>query len=140
FFPRMVRALVNSLDPSDVVDPFAGVGTLGLECALLGIPSRSFDVNPLFMRVSDAKARSLCLDPRARAELESLRDFCQNIRLGKTAPPPPVEIHLPTTLARNVTPDRRKTVGVLRAAIALQCSAENAPLAELGIAYYARSM
>jgi hypothetical protein len=136
----MVRALVNSLDASDLVDPFAGVGTLGLECALLGIPSRSFDINPLFVRVSAAKARALCLDPRARAELESLREFCQALRLSKATPPEPVQLDLPATLSRNVTAERRRTVGVLRAAIAAHCSAENAPLAELGIAYYARSM
>src|SRR5262249_5830514 len=128
------------LHASEVVDPFAGVGTLGLECALLGIPSQSFDINPLFVRVSEAKARALCLDQRDRAELESLRDLCQNIRLLKTPPPAPVEIHLPASLARNVTAERRKTVGVLRAAIDAQCSAANAPLAELGIAYYARGM
>jgi hypothetical protein len=136
----MVRALANSLDATEIVDPFAGVGTLGLECALLGIPSRSFDINPLFMKVASAKAHALCLDDRARSELESLREFCQAMRVSKVPPPEPLEVRLPASLARNVSAERRTTVGVLRAAIGMHCSEENAALAELGIAYYARSM
>jgi hypothetical protein len=154
FFPRMVRALTNCLMEAaaadTVVDPFAGVGTLGIEASLLGVPSRSYDLNPFFTEVSRAKHQALGLSTRAVAQLDELRNYAQSLRKNLEGHEeqrglavegiPPATISIPRVLNRNVTAAALKTVERLRGRIAHSCSHDAARVANLAIAYYANSM
>jgi hypothetical protein len=153
FFPRMVRALSNYLIAKTgakvVVDPFAGVGTLGIECSLLGVPSRSYDLNPFFVEVSRAKHHALCLSARDVAELEELRECCQELLRAGTdngqgslfeGRAVPVSITIPRSLSRVVKEDSVRLVERLRGQIDLICSPPAARVARLALAYYANSI
>lgn len=157
FFPRMARALVNHLvaekSTAYVVDPFGGVGTLGLECSLLGVLSSSYDINPLFVNLAKAKQHALNLNEQEVAELEELRKFSQELlrepsNNGNGLSQPslfnqdlePIKLTIPSTSLRTVNNDAVQLIGLLRAKIAQTCSDENAQVAQLAIAYYADSM
>lgn len=81
FFPRMIRALINYLEPADdkvLLDPFCGVGTLGIEATLMGLDSINLDINPLFTFVSKVKTDSLKIDiSRLRTQIEGLLEVIQ---------------------------------------------------------------
>ena len=67
FHPKLVRALLNYVIPSDkvlVLDNFAGSGTLLLEACWLGLNSVGTDINPLSKLTSVVKCASLTLDPK----------------------------------------------------------------------------
>jgi len=157
FFPRMVRALVSHLicktHSPCIVDPFCGVGTLGIECAIMGLHSKSYDISPFFVRVSKAKHHALILTEREVSELEELREFSQELRneesrsvIGVSQDSLfqeeiiPIEITIPPTLSRGINKEALQLLGRLRGKISKTCSGENAPVALLAIAYYAKSM
>ncbi len=157
FFPRMVRALTNYLsynfDCPSIVDPFCGVGTLGIECSLLRVQSESYDINPFFVEVSRAKHHALLLSDREICELENLRAFATELRAKETshagiatqhdlfdaAANPPDDV-IPVSLARNTNKESLELLHLLREKIATTCSPENRRVALLAIAYYASSM
>jgi hypothetical protein len=156
FFPRMVRALSNHLiartGATGVVDPFAGVGTLGIECSLLGIPSRSYELNPFFVQVSTAKYHALQLSGKEVTQLEEVREFIQDLRLldglERNGDPrdlfdegvAPARICLPERLSKAVQQNSVDLVAQLRGKIESVCSPECAPVAMLALAYYANSI
>src|SRR2546425_7382208 len=47
FHPPLVEHILRSFDPVGVVDPMAGVGTVGVEAKAAGIPSLSLDIDPV---------------------------------------------------------------------------------------------
>jgi hypothetical protein len=88
FFPRMVRVLSNTLSKGNdkvFLDPFGGVGTLGIEASLLGLRSQSFDINPFFTLVARAKEKALSLSDEEEAQLICVRDYAQAVRSGSHA-------------------------------------------------------
>jgi len=65
FHPKMVRALLNYIYPSDkgsVMDNFAGSGTLLVEATLMGLNSIGIEINPLSVLMSNVKCYSLSLN------------------------------------------------------------------------------
>ena len=155
FFPRMVRSLSNYLckpGATDcIVDPFGGVGTLGIETSLLGLRSHSYDINPFFVEVSNAKHIALDLTSAEVAELQELLEFSQMLRLPKQHTGgrrqlnlfdetlAPIPIHIPAQLSRNVNKESLKLLGILRRKIELTCSPRTRKVALLALAYYAKS-
>jgi hypothetical protein len=147
FFPRMVRSLANILVPNAeqiVVDPFGGVGTLGVELSLLGIATRSYELNPLFSLVSRAKLRALSLSKSEEDMLEEIRDYAQKLRLGQMWAPESLERadipKIPAQLARNIKVENLALMSQLKRQIDRVCSRDLAEVAYLSIAYYAKSM
>jgi hypothetical protein len=145
FFPRMVRALSNTLLPNSgaLLDPFGGVGILGIEAALLGISSYSFDINPLFTLISRAKHKALVLSSAEETQLEHVRDYAQSVR---TKAMPITEVDdaavpkIPGLLSRFIKQDNLRLIAALKCEVDRTCSKEVAMLAYLAIAYYAKSM
>jgi hypothetical protein len=151
----LVRALTNTLHgqtrASEIVDPFSGVGTLGIECALLGIASKSYDLNPFFVEVARAKYRALTLTKSDVAQLDTLRDYAQGLRAAgpedNTEQPSlfdesasQVTITIPKPLARRVKQQGLVLVQQLRGKIEEVCSDQAKHVANLALAYYANSM
>ena len=62
FFPRLARMLLHDAQ-GPVLDPFVGSGTTLLEASLLGQSSLGVDIDPLSVRISQAKLDLLDLDP-----------------------------------------------------------------------------
>jgi DNA-binding XRE family transcriptional regulator len=59
FPPHLVRALLNHFQAASddvVLDPFAGSGTTGVECRLLGIPSIGIEISPLSALIARTKS------------------------------------------------------------------------------------
>jgi len=154
FFPRMVRALSNHLaaktGATSILDPFGGVGTLGIECSLLGVKSRSYDLNPFFVKVARAKYRALWLSKKDTAQLEEIREYIQETRIARAEQNSqpglfdtkvvPVAVCIPKSLSRAVKQPALDLVGSLRGKIESTCSADCAEVALLAIAYYANSI
>lgn len=62
FNPQIVSALLNCYNIDNthrVLDPFCGSGTTLVECARRGVYAIGTDINPLAVRIADAKMRSL---------------------------------------------------------------------------------
>jgi hypothetical protein len=62
FYPQLCRSLINiaGIEAQDLVlDPFMGSGTTLVECAISGIDSLGFDLNPLAHLVASAKLELL---------------------------------------------------------------------------------
>lgn len=161
FFPRMVRALLNHMQataaPDTILDPFAGVGTLGIEASLLGMKSVSLDVNPFFEQVSKAKHYAMLMSDIEMSALEQLRDGCEDLRQSRGRSKPSGNqpmffaeapsrrssstLALPPHLARRTTDDGTETVGSLLSLINDSIKdPELRRVARLPIAYYAKSM
>lgn len=71
FPPHVIRALLNHFGAgrsSVVLDPFAGSGTTGVECRLLGIPFVGIEICPLSAMMTRAKA-SFPADPKRFRDL-----------------------------------------------------------------------
>src|ERR1041385_7895211 len=47
FHPPLVEHLLRTFEPTAVLDPMAGVGTVAVEAKAAGIPSLSLDVDPV---------------------------------------------------------------------------------------------
>ncbi|MCC6446994.1 MAG: hypothetical protein IT210_26515 [Armatimonadetes bacterium] len=58
FFPRMARALINVFAPEEqphIFDPYAGSGTAIVEASVMRMPAFGTDIDPLSVRISQAK-------------------------------------------------------------------------------------
>lgn len=83
FNPQVIGALLNcyNIDKTKrVLDPFCGSGTTLVECALRGIHSIGTDINPLAVRIANAKVRSLGIKAEilwrdARTIIESFKEM-----------------------------------------------------------------
>jgi DNA modification methylase len=66
FYPQLAKSLINLTDPYGrdgvVLDPFGGSGTVAVEARLAGLRSVSIDVNPLAVRIAQAKQDLLDLN------------------------------------------------------------------------------
>jgi DNA modification methylase len=92
FHPKMARALLNYVYPSDdgvALDNFAGSGTLLVEAVLMGLDARGVEINPLSTLMSNVKCQSLKIPPKNLARtiksyLKDLKDaFSQVGMAGK---------------------------------------------------------
>jgi hypothetical protein len=126
FFPRMIRAIMNSLPVTQndvLLDPFCGVGTLGVEARILGLNSVGVDINPLFTFVSKVKTESLEMDIISlQRQIEWLLDTIQQpyflsgveasqatISLSDAMYSEPTVV-FPSTLERKIKADSFKTI------------------------------
>ena len=76
FAPSLVRYFLDYFEVESnglVLDPFSGRGTTAIECQKLGIPSMSFEINPLLHQV---EKHSLLWE---RSNLADLEDFSDNL-------------------------------------------------------------
>jgi DNA modification methylase len=81
FHPKMVRALLNCVNPKDkglVMDNFAGCGTLLVEATWMGLDSVGIEINPLSALMSNVKCQSLTLDPFILKE--AIQGFLNELR------------------------------------------------------------
>jgi SAM-dependent methyltransferase len=78
FPPRVPRRLIQEWVPSrtTVLDPFCGSGTTIVEAKLLGHPAVGVDLNPLAVRLTQAKLQPVDLDE----VLYRLRDLAKKFR------------------------------------------------------------
>lgn len=99
FYPQLCRSLINvaSIEPGDLVlDPFMGSGTTLVECAVSGIDSIGFDLNPLARLIAATKLRLVRTPPKTlvgalgRFEAALVRE-CESVGLawgGSRSPEP----------------------------------------------------
>lgn len=84
FFPQLVRALINiGLVPKNgvVADPMCGSGTTVAESLLAGRRSLGLDLNPLSVRLANAKAGLLSVEPALLiSEFDKLRGRLARVR------------------------------------------------------------
>lgn len=76
FYPQLCRSLINiaSIKPGDLLlDPFMGSGTTLVECAISGVDSIGFDLNPLAHLIAATKLGLLQTRPESLAA--ALRRF-----------------------------------------------------------------
>lgn len=154
FFPRMVHALLNYLDakPTDkILDPFCGVGTLGVEASLMGLNTVNSDINPFFKLVGQIKCDALHLDSNTlRQQVEELLDAIQSEVPGK-APKESLsldfssngdtpEIKIPPALMKNVQDTSIATMELILARISEFDDPAFRNFAKIPLAYYAKSM
>jgi len=74
FYPQLAKSLCNlaGLEPGQwALDPFAGSGTVLLECFLNGYNSFGIDLNPLAVKIARAKTQILSVDPYLRDKILS---------------------------------------------------------------------
>jgi DNA methylase len=85
FFPRMVRALLNTFvgDGVFVVDPFCGSGTALLEASLLGLDSRGVDIDPICELIARTKVVPFL---QSNQTLPVLDEFEAALKKGPKAP------------------------------------------------------
>ena len=55
FHPPLVEHILRAMKPRAVIDPMAGVGTVAVEAKAAGIPSLSFDIDPVSAFFTKAK-------------------------------------------------------------------------------------
>jgi hypothetical protein len=111
FYPQLCRSLLNmaGVDSGDLVlDPFMGSGTTLVECAISGIDSIGFDLNPLAQLIASTKLALLKTPPDVLSS--ALRGFekaliseCRRERLSwrgfASAEPVGSQVFRPATLA-----------------------------------------
>jgi tRNA G10 N-methylase Trm11 len=142
FFPRMIRAIINTIKLEEgelILDPMAGCGTLNVEASLLGINSIGMDINPLFVLISKVKVESMKYPVNElRKEITTL---LSNIKLAFTGLDPiePSEIYLPAKISKNIGEKNKRVVGIIKRCI------ENSDerfkdFFKLPLAYYTRTM
>jgi tRNA G10 N-methylase Trm11 len=142
FFPRMIRAIINTirLEEGDLIlDPMTGCGTLNVEASLLGINSIGMDINPLFVLISKVKVESMKYPvDELRKEITTL---LSNIKLAITGlnPIKPSEINLPVRISKNIGEKNKRVIGIIKRCI------ENSDerfrdFFKLPLAYYTRTM
>jgi tRNA G10 N-methylase Trm11 len=142
FFPRMIRAILNTIkvEKEDLVlDPMTGCGTLNVETSLLGINSIGTDINPLFVLISKVKVESM------RYPIDELRKEINTLLLNiKSAISglnsiEPAEINLPARISKNINESNKRTVGIIKKCIenSAECFRD---FFKLPLAYYTRTM
>jgi DNA modification methylase len=84
FHPKMARALINYVCPTDtgiILDNFSGSGTTLVEAEWLGLNSFGIDINPLSSLMSRVKVQCLNIDI---AELkQAIDDFLSNLTVAE---------------------------------------------------------
>lgn len=112
FYPQLCRSLINiaSIETGDLVlDPFMGSGTTLVECAISGIDSIGFDLNPLAHLIAAAKLGLLQVPPESLSAVlrrfeAALAKECRNVGLawaGTGSPEPEGDRGFPAaTLAK----------------------------------------
>jgi 16S rRNA G966 N2-methylase RsmD len=89
FHPPLVEHILRSVNPSGVLDPMAGVGTVAVEAKAAGIPSFSLDVDPVsafFINVKTtpiATATLVAAWQRLSKSFESFRRSEREIEIRK---------------------------------------------------------
>jgi tRNA G10 N-methylase Trm11 len=142
FFPRMIRAIINTirLEEGDLIlDPMTGCGTLNVEASLLGINSIGMDINPLFVLISKVKVESMKYPvDELRKEITTLLSNIKSAITGLN-PIKPSEINLPVRISKNVGEKNKRVIGIIKRCI------ENSDerfrdFFKLPLAYYTRTM
>lgn len=84
FFPRMVRALINTFGSCEapyLLDPYVGSGTALTEASVMGIPSSGVDIDPLSAMIASAKVLLLRGSPEVLLErIQTARDHVDMLR------------------------------------------------------------
>jgi len=62
FHPPLIEHILKSINPTGVVDPMAGVGTVAVEAKAAGIPSLSLDIDPVSVFFTRAKTTPVSSD------------------------------------------------------------------------------
>jgi hypothetical protein len=78
FHPPLVEHILRSMNPSGVLDPMAGVGTVAVEAKAAGVPSLSLDIAPLsifFTKVKTTPISSRTLQVAWNDLSKSLKRF-----------------------------------------------------------------
>lgn len=156
FFPRMIHAVINSLPVKEgdlLLDPFCGVGTLGVEATTMGLDSIGIDINPLFTFVSKVKVKSLEMDIKAlQAYIEELLNIIQQPSFLESLNPsdlmpfsqhttyPEAKVTLPLVLKRGVKPDSLKLLSRVLGIIGEFDDENFRNFAKLALIYAAQSM
>jgi len=90
FYPQLCRSLINiaGIEGGDLVfDPFMGSGTTLMECAISGIASVGFDLNPLAHLIASAKVELIRTPTRSllsaleRFEIDLIKE-CRGVGLS----------------------------------------------------------
>jgi len=103
FHPKMVRALLNYVNPRDkglVMDNFAGCGTLLVEATWMDLDSVGIEINPLSALMSNVKCQSLTLDPSTLKE--AIQGFLNELRGALRTPQTPLNGATPLFPTRQV--------------------------------------
>jgi hypothetical protein len=78
FHPPLVEHILRSVNPTAVLDPMAGVGTVAVEAKAAGIPSLSVDVDPVsafFIKVKTTPISTATLESAWISLAQSLEQF-----------------------------------------------------------------
>ncbi len=89
FSPSFVKSFISEeLGGAEVrlLDPFAGVGTAVMECAMMGGCGKGYDVNPLAHFI--AKTKTLTLSKEQMAVFDAMLESLSKGRLPKPLSPP----------------------------------------------------
>ena len=153
FFPRMVKAILNSIKLTRgelLLDPFCGSGTMNLEAVLNEINTIGVDMQPLFTQITKIKILSLRWDAEwLRKQIEGLlRDIrysmdssTKNESLSKFLHLPKIaEVSLPNSLMRGVREDSLHCIKVIKGCIKSLEDDNLQDFCELALAYWIRSM
>ena len=153
FFPRMVKAIMNSIKLTRrqlLLDPFCGSGTMNLEAVLSGINTIGVDMQPLFTQITKTKILSLRWDAEwLKKQIEGLlRDIRysmdssnKNESLSKFLHLPKIaEVSLPNSLMRGVREDSLHCIKVIKGCIKSLEDDDLQDFCELALAYWIRSM
>ncbi len=154
FFPRMVRAIMNTIGLKEgelLLDPMCGSGTMNLEAVLCGLNTIGVDFQPLFTNITKIKIESLNWDIKwLKNEIERLlRDIQLNIEAEvrnktlssfiiedkKTA-----EVFIPKSLRRGINEDSLRCIEIIKGCIRDLKNKELQKFCELALAYWIRSM
>jgi predicted RNA methylase len=143
-FPRMIRAILNYLQPREVVlDPFCGAGTVNLEAILLHHDTIGVDMQPLFTRLVRAKMDSLSWDfldlERKITELITKIEFTTG-EMGKYIGRPEFDVYLPPTLLKKSNQESLQMVRSILGSIQEIDNEDYRSFCTLAVAYWARSM
>lgn len=142
FFPRMIRAIINTLRLKKgdlILDPMVGCGTLTVEASLCGINSIGVDINPLFVLISKVKIESTNYPiSELRNELIALLGKIKSA-IAYLNPVEPAEIYLPSRISKNIKEENKRTVGIIKKCIE-ESDIRFRDFFKLPMAYYTRTM
>jgi len=156
FFPRMIGAIMNSMNISKgdcILDPFCGSGTLNVESTIRGIDNIGIDMQPLFTMITRLKTESIhWKDEWLKKNIEQLLQNIQvNLESGGFLHDDKINKLdnglLPKSLMRGIRKDSLAFVGVIKSCIEEGSSETDDKTAEtdlqnfckLPLAYWMRS-
>ena len=126
FFPRMIGAIMNSMNISKgdcILDPFCGSGTLNVESTIRGIDNIGIDTQPLFAMITRLKTETIhWKDEWLKKNIEQLLQNIQvNLESGKFLHDDKIgkldNSLLPKSLMRGIRKDSLAFVGVIKSCI-----------------------